>query len=241
MPGMHGRRGVGRLPARSTRQAVSTNARVMTASPDQVWAVLADGWLYPLWVVGASRMREVDDSWPQPGTRLHHSVGTWPLLLDDVTEVVECRPGSRLVLQAHAWPAGTGRCADPPPATRQRHRSGHRGEGDQGSRGAGAERPGGPAAEVAQRREPAPTGLPGRAPSAARGVTEYDAVVVGSGPRRLVAANVLADRGWSVLVLEARPTIGGSQRKATSSGAGYREGLWPGRGSAAPAGAMTIG
>ena len=24
--------------------------------------MLADGWLYPLWVVGASRMREVDDA-----------------------------------------------------------------------------------------------------------------------------------------------------------------------------------
>ncbi len=85
---------------------MSTNARTMSASPAQVWAVLADGWLYPLWVVGASRMREVDDTWPQPGACLHHSVGTWPLLLDDVTEVVESRPGSLLELKAHAWPAG---------------------------------------------------------------------------------------------------------------------------------------
>jgi hypothetical protein len=88
------------------RQAVSTNARLMSATPAQVWAVLADGWLYPLWVVGASRTREVDDTWPQSGARLHHSVGVWPLLLDDITEVVECRPGSLLELQAHAWPAG---------------------------------------------------------------------------------------------------------------------------------------
>jgi phytoene dehydrogenase-like protein len=41
-------------------------------------------------------------------------------------------------------------------------------------------------------------------------VTAYDAVVVGSGPNGLVAANLLADRGWSVLVLEAQPTIGGA-------------------------------
>lgn len=85
---------------------MSTNSRVMAATPEQVWNVLADGWLYPLWVVGASRMREVDDGWPHTGARLHHSVGTWPLLLDDVTESVECVPGSRLVLHAHAWPAG---------------------------------------------------------------------------------------------------------------------------------------
>ena len=78
----------------------------MQASPDQVWEVLADGWLYPLWVVGATRMRDVDDHWPAPGTRLHHSVGTWPLTLDDVTEVIESTPGARLELHAHAWPGG---------------------------------------------------------------------------------------------------------------------------------------
>jgi hypothetical protein len=88
------------------RSTVSTNTRVMHATPDQVWEVLADGWLFPLWVVGASRMREVDDGWPAPGTRLHHSVGTWPLLIDDVTESVEQVPRSQLVLHAHAWPAG---------------------------------------------------------------------------------------------------------------------------------------
>ncbi len=85
---------------------MSTTTRVMQAAPDQVWAVLADGWLYPLWVVGATRMREVDDHWPAPGALLHHSVGTWPLTLDDVTEVVESTPGARLALKAHAWPAG---------------------------------------------------------------------------------------------------------------------------------------
>ena len=37
----------------------------------------------------------------------------------------------------------------------------------------------------------------------------WDAVVVGSGPNGLVAANRLADEGWSVLVLEAQPTPGG--------------------------------
>jgi uncharacterized protein YndB with AHSA1/START domain len=85
---------------------VSTTTRLLHASPAQVWEVLADGWLYPLWVVGATRMRDVDDSWPAVGSRLHHSVGTWPLMLDDETEVEECRPESLLVLRAHAWPAG---------------------------------------------------------------------------------------------------------------------------------------
>jgi hypothetical protein len=78
----------------------------MDADPGQIWDVLADGWLYPLWVVGASRMREVDDEWPAPGARLHHSVGTWPLLLDDTTSVLEAQPQRRLRLRARGWPAG---------------------------------------------------------------------------------------------------------------------------------------
>jgi uncharacterized protein YndB with AHSA1/START domain len=85
---------------------MSINTRRMQATPQQVWDVLADGWLYPLWVVGASRMREVDDHWPAVGSRLHHSVGTWPLLIDDTTSVVEAVPGSLLVLEARAWPTG---------------------------------------------------------------------------------------------------------------------------------------
>lgn len=42
--------------------------------------------------------------------------------------------------------------------------------------------------------------------------SEYDAVVVGSGPNGLSAALVLADQGLSTLVIEARPTPGGGTR-----------------------------
>ena len=37
-----------------------------------------------------------------------------------------------------------------------------------------------------------------------------DAVVVGAGPNGLVAANALADAGWSVILVEAQPRIGGA-------------------------------
>lgn len=39
-----------------------------------------------------------------------------------------------------------------------------------------------------------------------------DAVVIGAGPNGLVAANVLADAGWSVVVYEAEPDPGGAVR-----------------------------
>jgi uncharacterized protein YndB with AHSA1/START domain len=85
---------------------MSITKRVLKTTPDRVWAVLADGWLYPLWVVGASRMREVEDGWPAVGTRIHHSVGAWPLLIDDYTEVLGCEPEHVLELRARAWPTG---------------------------------------------------------------------------------------------------------------------------------------
>jgi len=85
---------------------MSTTSRPISATADRVWEVLADGWMYPLFVVGAARMRAVDESWPAVGSRLHHSVGTWPVLINDTTEVLEVEEQSRLLLLARGWPAG---------------------------------------------------------------------------------------------------------------------------------------
>jgi uncharacterized protein YndB with AHSA1/START domain len=80
--------------------------RTINATPEQVWGVLADGWLYPSWVVGASRMRAVDENWPAAGAQLHHSVGIWPAVTNDETVSLESDPPRRLKLQAQGWPAG---------------------------------------------------------------------------------------------------------------------------------------
>lgn len=85
---------------------MATNTRDIKTVPDKVWRVLADGWLYPLWVVGATRIREVDTTWPAVGARIHHSAGVWPLTIDDNTEVLECDPGRFLRLRARGWPLG---------------------------------------------------------------------------------------------------------------------------------------
>jgi uncharacterized protein YndB with AHSA1/START domain len=80
--------------------------RPVEATREQVWAVLSDGWLYAGWVVGASRTRQVDPNWPAEGARIHHSVGSWPLLLDDDTEILTCRPERLLRLLARTRPLG---------------------------------------------------------------------------------------------------------------------------------------
>ncbi len=85
---------------------MQTTSRILDSNVDTVWSVLGDGWLYPLFVVGASRMRKVDDHWPAPGSKLYHSVGSWPALLDDDTEVLDADPPHRLRLRARAWPSG---------------------------------------------------------------------------------------------------------------------------------------
>ena len=86
-----------------------TVKRETAASRQRVWEVLADGWSYSQWVVGNSRMRAVDTAWPEPGSTIHHSVGVWPVVLNDSTVVVACEPGRELVLLANARPFGKAR------------------------------------------------------------------------------------------------------------------------------------
>jgi hypothetical protein len=88
---------------------MSVNVRLMTCTPEQVFAVLADPWVYPTWVVGASRLRAADRRYPAEGSRLHHSVGVWPLVLNDETRVEVWDPPRRVVLEAKTRPFGTER------------------------------------------------------------------------------------------------------------------------------------
>lgn len=59
------------------------------------------------------------------------------------------------------------------------------------------------------------------APAGGRRGSGPDAVVVGAGHNGLVAANILADAGWEVLVCEATPHVGGAVRSAEVVAPGY--------------------
>jgi NAD(P)-dependent dehydrogenase (short-subunit alcohol dehydrogenase family)/uncharacterized protein YndB with AHSA1/START domain len=77
------------------------------ASPEEVFAVLADPQRYPDWVVGAAGIRDEDAEFPAVGSRFHHKVGSWPVGIKDYTEVMEVEPPQRIVLKAKARPLGT--------------------------------------------------------------------------------------------------------------------------------------
>ncbi len=83
--------------------------KAIPAPADRVFAVLADGWSFSSWVVGAAHIRMVDETWPAPGSAIHHSIGVWPLLLRDKTVVRTCDPGVLLELDARMWPVGRAR------------------------------------------------------------------------------------------------------------------------------------
>jgi hypothetical protein len=86
-----------------------TARRLISATRQQVWNVLADGWTYSQWVVGNTRMRAVDPSWPAPGSTIHHTIGIWPFVINDETQVESSTPLEELVLLAKGRPLGKAR------------------------------------------------------------------------------------------------------------------------------------
>ena len=88
---------------------MARTTKVMNCPPEAVFAVMADGWTYPSWVVGASRMRGVDEEWPEPGSCIRHSVGIWPAVIDDETEVIAWDAPNRAEFIARGWPIGEAR------------------------------------------------------------------------------------------------------------------------------------
>lgn len=88
---------------------MSRTVGYMRATPEQVFAVLEDPYTYEYWVVGNKRIRSVEERWPQPGAKFHHTIGIGPVATRDETRVVRIEAPHLLELDAHGWPAGQAR------------------------------------------------------------------------------------------------------------------------------------
>jgi uncharacterized protein YndB with AHSA1/START domain len=85
--------------------------RLIRATPEQVWDILADGERYADWVVGTARSRPERGDWPEVGAAITYEVRIGPLRLHNETVVRRCLPGRELELEAKAGPLGTARIA----------------------------------------------------------------------------------------------------------------------------------
>ena len=86
---------------------MATNHTQIAASPDEVFAVLANAENYGDWVVGSDTIRDADPTWPKVGSRFYHRVGVGLLKVNDHTEVLDVDAPRRLVMRARARPLGT--------------------------------------------------------------------------------------------------------------------------------------
>ena len=88
---------------------MATNQVTVSASPDEVFAVLANPHSYEDWLVGCKKIRSVEGDWPAPGSLFHHRVGFGPIELADNTKAIEADAPKRLVMEARARPLGVAR------------------------------------------------------------------------------------------------------------------------------------
>lgn len=83
--------------------------RLVQATPQAVWDVLADGDLYVQWVVGPSDSTPEAGHWPQVGATIAYEVRLGPLRLNNESVVRHKVDGSLLEIEAKAGRLGTAR------------------------------------------------------------------------------------------------------------------------------------
>ena len=83
---------------------MSHTSREIAAPVDRVWEVLIDPTTYPRWLIGAQTIRDVDDTWPGPGSAFHHRVGLGPLTIPDRTTIRAIEHHRALDLAVRARP-----------------------------------------------------------------------------------------------------------------------------------------
>ena len=83
--------------------------RLMACTPQQVFDVLLDAYLYKHWVVGAKDIRGADPHWPAIGATFYHRLGTAQAHLKDKSEILDLEVPHRIELRIYARPLGIGR------------------------------------------------------------------------------------------------------------------------------------
>lgn len=86
-----------------------TTEEHVAAPPASVFAVVADARWYPEWLVGAKRIRRIDEAWPAPGSTFEHTVGAGPFRLRGSTSVLAAERPHALELRAGIGPLGAAR------------------------------------------------------------------------------------------------------------------------------------
>jgi hypothetical protein len=71
---------------------MATTRTQIAASPDEVFATLANPGHDSDWVVGSDRIRDADPDWPKVSACFHHRIGFGPLKVNDRTQVLEVSP-----------------------------------------------------------------------------------------------------------------------------------------------------
>lgn len=78
----------------------------LSARPEDVFRVLANGWMYAHWVVGTKRVREVDGRFPRPGAGFEPELARGASAARRHTTCISVIPPHRIILHAAAWPSG---------------------------------------------------------------------------------------------------------------------------------------
>ena len=88
---------------------MAINRRTFDATPEDVFDVLLDAQQYPNWVVGAKKIRAVEDLWPAVGSAFHHKLGAGSAEINDKTEILDLDAPNRIELRTFARPMGVAR------------------------------------------------------------------------------------------------------------------------------------
>jgi uncharacterized protein YndB with AHSA1/START domain len=84
----------------------TTHSIEIDAPAPDVFDALGDARTYPDWLIGAKRIRRVDDGWPAEGSSFHHTVGAGPAVINDRTTILAFDRPHELRLRAGVGPFG---------------------------------------------------------------------------------------------------------------------------------------